>query len=81
MVKLVNGESHGMFILSTEPKELTIVLILGPIKMEDLGKLKGLSGLGSLGDINVSVKDKDKSKDKDKTKSKETREDKKDGGQ
>jgi len=43
--------------------------------------LKGLSGLGSLGDINVSVKDKDKSKDKDKTKSKETREDKKDGGQ
>ena len=30
MVKLVNGETHGMFILSAEPKELTIVLILGP---------------------------------------------------
>jgi hypothetical protein len=27
------------------------VLILGPIHMEDLGKLKGLGGLGSLGDI------------------------------
>ena len=83
MVKLVNGESHGMFILSTEPKELTIVLILGPIKMEDLGKLKGLSGLGSLGDINVSVKekDKDKNKEKDKTKVKEMNEDKKDGAQ
>jgi len=29
MVKLVNGESHGMFILTAEPKELSIVLILG----------------------------------------------------
>ena len=85
MVKLVNGESHGMFILTAEPKELTIVLILGPIKMEDLSKLKGLSGLGSLGDINVHVnvkdKDKDKEKNKDKTKVKETSDDKKDGAQ
>jgi len=83
MVKLVNGESHGMFILTAEPKELTIVLILGPIKMEDLSKLKGLSGLGSLGDINVhvNVKDKDKEKNKDKTKVKETSDDKKDGAQ
>jgi hypothetical protein len=46
MVKMVNGESHGMFILTAEPKELTIVLILGPIRMEDLGKLHGLAGLG-----------------------------------
>jgi hypothetical protein len=46
MVKMVNGESHGIFILSAEPKELAIVLILGPIRMEDLGKLKGLAGLG-----------------------------------
>src|ERR1700728_3991478 len=37
MVKLVNGESHGMFILTAEPKELTIVLILGPVRMQDLG--------------------------------------------
>jgi hypothetical protein len=49
MVKLVNGESHGMFILNVEPKELTIVLILGPVHMDDLSKLKGLSGLGALG--------------------------------
>ena len=83
MVKLVNGESHGMFILSTEPKELTIVLILGPIKMEDLGKLRGLSGLGSLGNMSVNIKDKDrdKNKDKDKSKAKEMSEDKKDGAQ
>ena len=46
MVKLVNGESHGLFILTAEPRELTLVLILGPIRMEDLGKLRGLSGLG-----------------------------------
>jgi hypothetical protein len=64
MVKLVNGESHGMFILSVEPKELTIVLILGPIHMDDLGKLKGIGGLSALGDVAGDLKDKDKSKDK-----------------
>ena len=51
MVKLVNGEPHGMFILTVEPKELTIVLILGPIRMDELGKLKGIAGLGALGDV------------------------------
>jgi hypothetical protein len=60
MVKLVNGEVHGMFILEVEPKELTIVLILGPVRMEDLGKLKGLGGLGALGDVEKSTKAKDK---------------------
>jgi hypothetical protein len=64
MVKLVNGESHGMFILDVEPKELTIVLILGPIKMEDLAKLKGIGGLSALGDVAADVKEKEKSKDK-----------------
>lgn len=64
MVKLVNGESHGMFILDVEPKELTIVLILGPIKMDDLSKLKGINGLSALGDVADSVKDKEKGKDK-----------------
>ncbi len=67
MVKMVNGESHGMFILDVEPKELSIVLILGPMKMEDLGKLGGIGGLGVLGDIQKdSHKDKDKPKDKTK---------------
>jgi hypothetical protein len=85
MVKLVNGESHGMFILDVEPKELTIVLILGPIHMEDLGKLKGLSGLGALGDVarDAEAKDKEKTKDKDKDKDKDKTKDndKKGGGQ
>lgn len=48
MMKMVNGESQGMFVLSAEPKELAIVLILGPIRMDELGALKGLGGLGNL---------------------------------
>lgn len=51
LMKVVNGETRGLFVLAAEPKELTIVLILGPIRMEDLGKLKGMSGLGALGGI------------------------------
>ena len=72
MIKLLNGESHGLFILETEPKELTIVLILGPIHMDDLGKLKGIGGLSALGDLSVNVdsKIKDKVQDKEKTKDK-----------
>lgn len=51
MMKMVNGESQGMFVLSAEPKELAIVLILGPIRMDKLGALKGLGGLGALGSL------------------------------
>jgi Domain of unknown function (DUF4252) len=69
MMKMVNGETHGMFILDVEPKELSIVLILGPVKMEDLSKLGGIGGLGMLGEIgNESSKDKAKDKKKDKSK-------------
>jgi Domain of unknown function (DUF4252) len=64
MMKLVNGQSHGMFILSVEPKELTIVLILGPVHMDDLGKLKGVGGLGVLGDLARDTDGKDKSNGK-----------------
>jgi hypothetical protein len=71
MVKLVNGETRGMFILSAEPKELSIVLILGNIRMDQLGMLKSLGGLGALGDIEKNKQPKDKTiqgvKDKDKT--------------
>jgi Domain of unknown function (DUF4252) len=79
MVKLVNGETHGMFILSVEPKELTIVLILGPIRMEDLGKLKDIGGLGALGAVGPMsgvhhtphTKEGHKDKEKDKEEGKE----------
>ena len=67
MMKMVNGETHGMFILETEPRELTIVLILGPIHIDDLSRLTHISGLGALGDIanDSMVKDKE---NKEKTK-------------
>lgn len=51
LMKVVNGETQGLFVLDAEPKDLTIVLILGPIHMDDLSKLSGLSGLSSLGAI------------------------------
>jgi hypothetical protein len=66
LVKLVNGEPHGMFILAAEAKELTIVLIMGPIRLDQLGELGGLAGLGNLSGIatHKDVKEKDKAKTK-----------------
>jgi hypothetical protein len=61
---MVNGESRGLFVLSAEPKELSIVLILGPIRMDQLGALSSLGGLSALADVEKSTKEKDKSKDK-----------------
>jgi Domain of unknown function (DUF4252) len=67
MVKMVNGQSRGLFILSAEPRELSIVLLLGNVNMNDLGALKGLSGMNALGetmkDAKGPMKDKDKLKD------------------
>jgi hypothetical protein len=59
MIKLVNGEPHGIFVLDAEPRELTVVLILGPIRMDQLSELKGLSGLSALGDIGKDKPGKD----------------------
>ena len=76
MMKMVNGEPHGIFVLNAEPKELTIVLILGPIRMDQLSELKGLSGLGALGDgIGTEDKaDKDKSGERRATRAKRQQE-------
>jgi len=79
LVKMVNGENKGMFILDAEPKELTIVLILGPINVDQLSRLHGIGGLHALADVQRNVRGKDKEKDKDKTKEKDK--DKKDGDQ
>jgi hypothetical protein len=69
MMKMVNGNPHGLFVLDAEPKELSIVLILGPVKMEDLSKLSSIGGLGVLGDLDVdSHGNGNKNKDKDKAK-------------
>jgi hypothetical protein len=74
---MVNGENKGMFILDAEPKELTIVLILGPINVDQLSRLHGIGGLHALADVQRNVRSKDREKDKEKTKDK----DKKDGDQ
>jgi hypothetical protein len=58
LMKMINGESQGIFVLDAEPKELTIVLILGPIRLDQLSELKGLSGLGGLGALGDAAKDK-----------------------
>ena len=70
LVKNVNGETKGMFILSAEPRELSIVLILGPVRMEDIGRLRGIGGLSGLGAIEGVPQSKEKTKDKDKDKDK-----------
>jgi len=79
MVKLVNGESRGLMVLSAEPKELAVVLILGPIRMDDLGKVMGMTGVGGmigptgpLSGVQHTPRGKDKEKkDESKDKSKE----------
>jgi hypothetical protein len=65
MMKMVNGQPHGLFVLDAEPRELSIVLILGPVKMEDLSRLSGIGGLGVLGDLEGNG---NKNKDKEKAK-------------
>ncbi len=63
LVKVVNGETQGMFVLTAEPRELSIVLILGPIKMDELAELHGLAGLSALRDLDKPEKVKIKTKD------------------
>lgn len=83
MVRMVNGQSRGMFILSAEPRELSIVLLLGSVNMDDLSALRGLSGLSGLGDSmrdtrermkqldKMKTRDKDRDRDRDKDKNKD----------
>jgi hypothetical protein len=88
MVKLVNGESRGLFVLSAEPKELAVVLILGPIRMDDLNKVMGMSGVGGmigptgpLSGVQHTPRPKEKEKDKkDDTKDKSKDKTDKSGG-
>jgi hypothetical protein len=70
MVKVEKGETRGFFIMEVEPKELTIVLILGPIRLEDLGKLKNISGLGALSSVEFKSKAPDKKGDNEDHKKK-----------
>ena len=44
-VKLVNGQMEGLFVLDAEAKELTLVLILGPIDPDKISRLGGNFGI------------------------------------
>jgi hypothetical protein len=44
-VKLVNGQMQGLFVLDAEERELSLVLILGPIDMDKIGELGGNFGI------------------------------------
>jgi hypothetical protein len=80
MMKMVNGESRGLFILSAEPRELSIVLILGPIRMDDLSKISGLAGVGNL-ITSTAPRSKDKEKDTPKPDTKDKAKDKTGGAE
>ena len=68
-MKVVNGEVQGMFILSSEAKELDFVFISGPIRPEDLQDLSGNFGIPKDSyKLAMKAKDKDSEKDKDKDK-------------
>lgn len=48
-VREKDGKSQGFFILAAEPKELTIVQILGSLTLDDLAGLEGEMGIPSVG--------------------------------
>jgi len=88
MMKMINGEPRGLFILSAERKELSVVLILGPIRMDDLSKIQGVAGLGgiigptgAMSGVQHTPRPKDKEKDKQKDNTKDKSKDKTGGAQ
>lgn len=56
-VKLVNGDIHGLFVIDAELKDLTFVLISGPIRPEDLTELGGNFGIPKIGNPSQSDED------------------------
>lgn len=49
------GETVGMAVVAAEPKELTVVNLVGPIDFSQLGSLGSLGALGQLGGLAGSV--------------------------
>lgn len=52
-VKKDDGQIVGMTILSAEPKELTVVNIVGPIDLNDLASLGGHFGIPTVPDVSM----------------------------
>ena len=64
-LKTEGGQITGLAIIVTDPKELTIVNIVGSIRPEDIRDLGGHMGIPKI-DIGTGKPDKDKSDKKDK---------------
>ncbi len=47
-LRLVNDSIHGLVIIASQPKELVVVNILGPIDLEKLSQLQGQLGIPKL---------------------------------
>ncbi|MDQ6705912.1 MAG: DUF4252 domain-containing protein [Acidobacteriota bacterium] len=47
-LQIIGKSVGGLTIISTEPKELTVVQILGPINLDDLNELSGNFGIPQL---------------------------------
>jgi hypothetical protein len=48
-VSLIGPDINGLTVLSAEPRELTVVNIIGPVDLEKLAKLEGTSVFQNLG--------------------------------
>ena len=70
-VKLEGGKMTGLAILDAEPREFTVVNIVGPVELDELARLGGRFGVPKLRDDKIKPKKDDKTKDdkiKDKSK-------------
>ena len=48
-ISLTGSQVNGLTVISAEPRELTIVNIIGPVDLEKLAKLEGTLGIPELG--------------------------------
>jgi uncharacterized membrane protein YfhO len=48
-VSMTGADINGLTVISAEPKELTVVNIVGPIDLQKLAKLEGTLGIPDLG--------------------------------
>ncbi len=57
----------GLVIISAEPRELTLVNIVGPVDLDKLASLEGQFGIPRMSRERNRVKDKDGKEDKEKS--------------
>jgi hypothetical protein len=64
-ISMDGNKANGLAIISSEPREFTIINIVGSIDLEKLHKLEGQFGIPKM---QLEEKDKDKGKEKEKEK-------------